>query len=278
MLLGLVLAACGRCGAAETTKDAAAEARPAEIDGASVEAAAPPDAAAPPRDASPEAAVVDPPASDAGPSACRLAYGPAEQPFRGPATLVVAGSELKLVANDNGKPRVFLLPIGPPPAAALPRVAPPVPDSFASMRWPTCEVAGTWVYCQAAGGLVYRTTLGGHDTKAIAKSRPNTRIAAAALGPDHAVLATLDVRRTTEGDRLQAFVTMDEGETTRLSEEGSGATVVRLAPRGAGAVALYLDSRTSMVPVHARPLSLRGAELALGDDAVVSPKPQNPLS
>ncbi len=68
---------------------------------------------------------------------------------------------------------------------------------------------------------------------------------------------------------MQAFVTLDEGETTRLSDEGAGATVVRMVPRGAGAVAIYLDSRTSMVPVHARPLSLRGSELALADDTVV---------
>jgi hypothetical protein len=219
--------------------------------------AAPRDAAAPPFDATP---------TDAGPSACRLAYGPAEQPFRGPAALVVSPTELKLVANDSGKPRIYAVPLGPPPAAPPPIV---VPSTFVSMRWPPCEVAGRWAYCQAAGGLVYRTTIGGHDTKQIVKSRPTTRIAAASLGADHAVVATLDTRHTTEGERLQAFITLDEGETVRLSEEGAGATVLHLVPRGAGAVALYLDARTSMVPVHARPLSLRGAELALGDDAVV---------
>ena len=271
-LLALALAACDRCGGAEATKDAATDARPASAaaDGSSLDAAEPLDAGAPARDASLDAPpAVDAAASDAGPSACRLVFGPAEQPFRGPAALVVAANELKLVGNDNGKPRVYLLPSGPPPTAAPPSVMPPAPGSTAGMRWPACEVAGKWVYCQAAGGLVYRTTLGGHDTKPIAKSRPSTRIAAAALGPDHSVLATLDVRRTTEGDRLQAFVTLDDGETTRLSEEGAGATVMRLVPRGAGAVALYLDARTSMSPLHARPLSLRGAELALGDDAVV---------
>jgi hypothetical protein len=102
------------------------------------------------------------------------------------------------------------------------------------------------------------------------KSRPGTRIAAASLGPEHAVVATIDSRHTTEGERLQAFATLDDHESVRLSDDGAGATVLRLVPRGpAGAVALYLDSRTSMVPVHARPISLQGSDLSLGTDAVV---------
>jgi hypothetical protein len=235
-----------------------------------LDAAPAPSAPALPRDASTPIHDVVP--DDAGASSCRLVYGPAEQIFRGPAALVVSASQLQLVANDGGKPRLYSVPFGAPPAASAPNVPPPPPpaaSAFVGMRWPPCEVAGRWAYCQANGGLVYRTTLGGHDTKPIAKSKPSTRIAAAALGTEHAIVATLDVRHTTEGDRVQAFVTLDEGETVRLSEEGAGATVVRAVSRGGGAVALYLDARTSMVPVHARPLSLRGTDLALGTDAVV---------
>jgi hypothetical protein len=266
-VITLSLAACDRCGGSDAPKDAAPEARAPESAEASAADAAP----APVLDAAPvDAAPVDAAAAafDGGTSACRLAYGPAEQPFRGPAALLVTPTELRLVANDGGKPRIYPVPLAAPPAASAPSVMPPAPASFVGMRWPPCEIAGKWAYCQAVGGIVYRTTIGGHDTKQIAKSRPSTRIAAAALGPDHAVLATLDVRHTTEGDRLQAFITLDDGETTRLSEEGAGATVVRMVPRGAGAVAFYLDARTSMVPVHARPLSLKGGELALADDAV----------
>ncbi|MDB4941060.1 MAG: hypothetical protein JWP97_594, partial [Labilithrix sp.] len=230
-----------------------------------VAAALPP----PPADAAaPDAGLVLPP-EDAGVSSCRLAYGPAEQPFRGPAALVVSGSELRLVANDGGKPRLYPVPLAAPPPASAPPVVPPAPSSFAAMRWPACEVAGRWAYCQAPGGTVYRTTLGAHDTKAIAKSLPSTRIAAAPLGHDHAVLATLDTRHTTEGERLEAFATLDEGDAVLLSDEGAGATALRLAARGDEVVALYIDARTSMVPVHARTMTLKGAELALADDAVV---------
>src|SRR5690348_1909785 len=52
-------------------------------------------------DASADAAVVaDEPFGDAGTSTCRLVYGPAEQPFRGPAAMMIVGQELRLVAND----------------------------------------------------------------------------------------------------------------------------------------------------------------------------------
>ena len=183
--------------------------------------------------------------------------------------MVVSSTELRLVANDGGKPRIFSVPLGAPPPASAPSVVPPSPSSFVGMRWPPCEMAGKWAYCQATGGIVYRTTLGTTDTKQIVKSQPSTRIAASLLGPEHAVVATLDARRTTEGMMMQAFVTLDDGETQRLSDDGAGATVVRLVPRGERAVALYLDARMAMLPVHARPLSLRGKDLAIADDAVV---------
>jgi hypothetical protein len=256
---------CSRC------DDAAAR---AGADAATSEASASTSAAPPERDASivatdAAASGSDSPAPDGGPSACRLVYGPAEQAFRGPAAMVTSATELKLIANDGGKPRIFAVPLGPPPPASAPAVVPPRPSSFFAMRWPACEMAGRWAYCQAAGGIVYRTTLGTTDTKQIAKSQPSTRIAAAALGPDHAVLGTLEARRTTEGVMMQAFVTLDDGETTRLSEDGAGATVLQLISRGDRAVALYLDARMAMLPVHARPMSLRGKDLALADDAVV---------
>lgn len=215
------------------------------------------------------AAALDAAVADAGPSACRLVYGPAEQPFRGPAAIAATATELQLVANEAGKPRVFTVPLGPLPPASTPTVVPQAPSSFVTTRWPPCEIAGPWAYCQATGGAVYRTTLGGSDTKLVAKSQPGTRIAAAALGAEHAVVATLEARRTTEGVVMQAFVTLDEGQSVRLSEDGAGATNVRFIPRGDRATAIYLDARTAMLPVHARPLAMRGTELSLGSDAVV---------
>jgi hypothetical protein len=273
--LAFALASCSKCNDGAATKDAAPAEPPSATVSASVSvpgsAASAPMAvdAAPVSDAATSATSAADAASNAA-SSCRLAYGPAEQPFRGPAALVVTASELRLVANDSGKPRIYPVPLAAPPAVTAPSVVPPAPSSFVGMRWPPCEIAGKWAYCQAAGGMVYRTALGTTDTKQIAKSRASTRIAAAAVGPDHAVLATLETRRTTEGEMLQAFITLDNGETQRLSDEGAGATVVRLVQRGDTAIALYLDARTAMLPVHARPIALKpGGDLALGSDAVV---------
>lgn len=220
--------------------------------------------------ASEDAGAYNLPYAEAGTSSCRLAYGPAEQPFRGPAALSIAGNELRLIANDAGKPRLYPIHIT---AKGAPPIAVPRPSTFTPMRWPPCEIAGRFVYCQAPGGSITRTTLSASGTsresKTIAKSRAGSRIAAASLGPNHSVVAYLDVRRTTEGNMLQAFVVLDDQVPVRLSEEGAGATTVRFLPRGETAISVYLDTRTSMVPVHARSLSVHENDLVIGNDAVV---------
>lgn len=223
-----------------------------------------------PAAASPDAARPDERAEDGGASSCRIAYGPAEQPFRGPAALSIDGQRLRVIVNDAGRPRVLTASIPATPRAPLPVVT-PGPAPVAQMRWPPCELAGRFVYCQAADGYVHRATLddGARGVRRIAKSRPGTRIAAASLGAEHSIVAFLDVRRTTEGDVLQAFVALDDREPVRLSEDGAGATTLRLLGRGESAVAVYLDARTAMVPVHARPVTMRGSDLALGPDAVI---------
>jgi hypothetical protein len=270
LLAVALLSSCKSCdepGKGGPPADAAVDAAPARPDGGS-------DAAAPAADdggrVDAAIAIEEPePEPDAGPSPCRLVYGPAEQPFRGPAALSVSGQDLRMIGNESGKPRIYPLPIPPAPRGA-PAVVPPRPTSFVGMRWPPCDVAGRFVYCQGAGGVITRSVLGAEgEPRSVAKSRAGTRIAAAALGPDHSVVAFLDVRRTSEGDMLQAFVALDEKEPVRLSDDGAGATTLRFLPRGDAPVAVYLDTRTAMVPVHARPVSLRGADLALGADAVI---------
>ncbi|AKU99897.1 hypothetical protein AKJ09_06561 [Labilithrix luteola] len=269
--LGLlvVLPSCRRHEpATDAAKDAAIPVAPASAPSSPIADAASPDAVV---DASADAETkaAARPAEDGGASACRLLYGPAEQSFRGPAALVAASHELKLVTNDGGRPRISSVPITRPQAANAPGVVPPKPSSFVGVRWPPCVVADRFVYCSAPGGIVNRTTLGATDTKPVAKARPGARIAAASLGDGHAVVATLDTRQTSEGQMLHAFVTLDDGETQRLSDEGAGATTLQLVPRGDGVVAVYLDTRTAMVPVHARLLSMRNKELALGSDTVI---------
>lgn len=272
-----MLACCKRCDeASETVHDAALDAVTAAA--SSVVIAEPP---AIPDAALDAGAALETDAAfagfqDAGVSDCRLVYGPAEQPFRGPAAMAVAGSTLRLVANDVGKPRIYPVAIPPLPPKGSVSFVPPRPASFTAMRWPPCEIAGRFAYCQGPGGPVVRSTLptGEADVvssehKTIAKSRSGTRIAAASLAGGHTVVAYLDSRHTSEGDMLQAFAALDDREPVRLSEEGAGATAIGFVPRGDHAVFVYLDTRTSMVPIHARPVSSKESELALGPDVVM---------
>lgn len=255
------VSACEKCGEAPNKPaDAGPEAAAAPP---SASSSAKPEA---PKDASADVVTrdaVDAAPTDAGASACKLLYGPAEQPFRGPAAIVPSPNLLQLVTNEAGRPRVHGVPITPPNVLVPP---PPKPMSFAGMRWPPCEVANKYVYCQAPGGIVTRSLLAsGAETKEIAKSKNGTRIAASAIGKDHAVVAWLEAHHTTEGVMLQAFAAIDDGAPFRLSDEGSGATQLRLVARGEQALAVYIDTRTAMVPIHARPIAAKGA---LADEVV----------
>ena len=229
------------------------------------------------RDATPEASVSDASVrasdassgagvtGDAGASSCKLLYGPQEQPFRGAASMAQEGSRLAVVANDSGRARTFgvLLPPPSPPVAPTPELV------FEPMSYPPCELAGKSAYCLGRAGAVRKIT--GPVEREVAKARPYTRLAAAPLGDGHSVVAYLVEKTTSEGLMLQAYAVLDEGEPIRLSDEGSGATQIALVPMGDKAVALYLDARTAMTPVHAREISLgKGGKLALGTDVVLA--------
>lgn len=205
---------------------------------------------------------------DGGVEACPRTWGPAEMPFRGPAAMKQEGDDLVLVLNDRGVPTAHKIPIPPIPARGAAIAPPPRPASFFAVSWPACAIAGKYTYCPGPGGKITRTA--GGRTKEVGKGRSATRITASPLGGDHAVVAWLDERTTTEGKMLQAFAALDEETPVRLSEDGAGATFVDLAPHKDGAVAFYLDARTSMVPIHVRSVRAGAGKLDLGKDVVVA--------
>jgi hypothetical protein len=259
----LLLASCKSC--EDEPKPKAADAAPA-ASSAAPEAAAPVvrDAGAPT-----DASLTEEIYGEAGTSDCRLAYGPAEQPFRGPAALDVNGNELRLIANEGGRPHIY--PVAIPPKKA-PLTPPVKPSSYVGMRWPPCELAGKFVYCSGQGGAITRSTLGQTDFKTVpnAKIRNGTRLAAALLDAEHSVVGWLESRQTTEGAMLKAFAAVDNNEPERLSEDGAGATSLRFLQRKSGPVAIYLDTRTNQVPVHARPMQFKNNGLAFGSDVVLA--------
>ncbi|KYF48133.1 hypothetical protein BE08_34340, partial [Sorangium cellulosum] len=95
-------------------------------------------------------------------------------------------------------------------------------------------------------------------------------VSAVALPGGRTLLAFLSDRKTTEGVVTQAFAVLDDRPAVPLSEEGSGATFVALAPWKGGALAMYIDARSALTPVHARTLGVTAeGKLELGPDAVI---------
>jgi len=156
----------------------------------------------------------------------------------------------------------------PAPSAAPSAAAAPPPAERAT--WPACVVAGSFSYCMELGGSIRRSPLAGGEGKPVAFGRRGAAIAAVGLPGDYTALAFLGDRKTTEGIVTQAFVALDDSPAVLLSEEGSGATFVALAPWKDGALAMYIDARVALTPVHARVLRRGGdGRLEIGPDAVI---------
>ncbi len=212
---------------------------------------------------------------DAGAGACRRVRGPEKMQFVGPAKLDVIGQELRLVTNDLGRPKVVKIPIGPVPPASAPNPDLPRPASTYGTTWPPCAVAGSVAFCTGRNGSITRTDLATTppSPKEIAKGRPSTRISAAQLGT-HTVAAYLDEKQTSEGRTVQAWLILSDGDhdgdPVRLSDDGSGATFVELASRGSSVIAMYLDARSAMVPIHERMITLKNGAIELSKDHVVA--------
>lgn len=209
-------------------------------------------------------------ALDAGASVCRKQIVTQTMRWVGPAALA-PGENMSVVANKQGSPDLSLFPVWPVGDAPRPIPTPEgVPIKYGAGANP-CATAGKYVFCMDREGAVRRFSLDGKGgSKVVARAKPGTRISAAMLGDDHTVLSYLDERKTTEGFVWEAFVVGDEGpDVQRLSEDGSGATFVDLASRGADVLAMLVDARSALTPVHARVLTWEKDKPKLGADAVV---------
>ena len=91
---------------------------------------------------------------------------------------------------------------------------------------------------------------------------------AAGAGGAHVALAYLSSRQTSEGWVSEAWLAVDDGAPLRLSEDGSGATALALASRGASLLALTIDARSALTAMHVRPIAYE-QHATLGEDVVV---------
>jgi hypothetical protein len=196
--------------------------------------------------------------------------GPIELPLRAPASLAVRGEIVDAVLNEDGHPRVLSFSAGPlPPSPAASReLSDPRGERPAAGFAIPCAMAGDRVFCNDRTGAVHRTTRAGSDEHVVASARSTSRIAASTLGARHVALAYLASRQTSEGWVSEAWLAVDDDPPLRVSEDGSGATALALAPRGGGLLALMIDARTALTAMHARPVTYE-SRVRLGEDAVV---------
>lgn len=217
-------------------------------------------------------------ASSTGNDACNPLRGPIQLGLTGAATLWMdddAGPDMDptIVFNREGSPRRVTLPALPKINAAKragrkpERLALGEPASRATA--PGCAHAGGFLFCMSTSGALHRTTLTGEGHTLIGNGRAGAPISASTIGPAHTVVAFLADRKTTEGLVTMAFAALDESAPVQLSEEGSGATFVALAPRADHALAMYIDARRALTPLHARTLAVKAGKLDLGTDAVI---------
>lgn len=201
---------------------------------------------------------------DAGPNACRIVFGPVQMPFTGPAALAISGNNLDVNTHTNGILHVTSFPADSTGAKRKDLGATPLKASR-----PACAVAGQYAFCSDSNGNVHRALRAQASDQTYVHADAGARIAAAQLPGGHVALAYLAIYNTTEGHVSQAFVKIDDEEPFRISDEGAGATDVTLAERGNELVALYVDARLAMSPLHARVISYEAGKAHLGSDEVV---------
>jgi hypothetical protein len=194
---------------------------------------------------------------DAGANACRLLAAPAKQAFKSYGALALSGDGVDVVFNDNGSARVAHASVKTQTAT----------DAPADATFPPCAPAGQAVFCADKTGAVHRAPRDGGDGPIVAHAPAGARIYGVPLG-DQSVVAYIASRKN-EGDWVsEAFASTGSGDPVRISDDGTGATSLALAPRGAGVLAVIVDARSSMTTIHARKIGWKGA-LDVGGDVAV---------
>ena len=127
--------------------------------------------------------------------------------------------------------------------------------------------AGPYAYWIRGKSLVRRGLKQGGTPELLADdAREGTRVAAAEVGTDRKAVAAYVAEA---GEELVARLWLDGGKRLPLTPEGTQATSVNLIPSSGDLLAIILEGRTSMSPVHARRLLLRGKIPRVADDVVV---------
>ena len=238
----------------------AASARPAAVSAASApRPRPPPDTPAPSPE--PVASVVNEERLDAGLPGLRLGelaeVGPA-----GPATAFGGGAAL--VSKDDRLVVTRLAANTPVAQAKLSAIEEPA-SAFAPLgRGPS--VAGGAAYWVSNGRLVRRALAPEAPLEVLSEdARTSTRTSAAEID-GKAVVAYLG-KPDAEGT-AHARLWIEGGTSLDLTPDGAGASSVALARHGNGLLAVAIDGRSAMTPLHARKLTFKDGRPELAADVV----------
>ncbi len=153
---------------------------------------------------------------------------------------------------------------GRPPVSEL-----DVPDADLAPLARGPAVVEDQAYWVSNGRLVRAPLRGGALQVLAMDARSYTRVAAAseesATPPTVAYIA----RRPGAAEALHARLWTEGHGTRPLSPEGAGASSVALAGLGSSMLALVLEGRTGMTPLHARHLTFQKGKPQVGSDVVV---------
>lgn len=182
----------------------------------------------------------------------------------GPATAFEGG--VVIVTKDD---QLFLAKRGPA-------------DSFTTVDLPSNRfaryargpaLAGDYAYWVSGSKLLRARLKPSAKSEQLASdARHSTRVAAvvAPAGKGQRGLHVAGyIAKAKDGNRLIARLWVESKQILTLSPEGSAATSVALSQDGTKVVALVLEGRSSMSPVHMRTLNVRGKIPLLSEDQVV---------
>lgn len=264
VLVALSTVSCADCKEKPTPAPDVASASP------SVTASAPPSATAAPSSAAADASITPELAEvDAGPNACRLAWGPIEQSFTGMGALVATSAGFDVVYHVDGVPSVRHYDAPKIPEGAILSLDGVMATGKPRATEPPCAAAGPVAFCMDRKGDVHRVPRAGGPGAVVARAKPGTRLTAASTGKE-TLVGYLVEHTTTEGAVTEAWIVGDTAPVTRISEDGTGATHVSLAFSGGDQIAaFYINGRRGMAPIDGLMLTAAPGHFAAGKDDVL---------
>lgn len=183
----------------------------------------------------------------------------------GPAAPAAASQKGVVLIPRSDRPVLVAYPKGASTGALLDARALP-DEGFAPFGRPPA-VVGRFAYWVHEHKLLRRPSDGSGSLEVLAEDAQNATRVAASSAPT-ALPAVAYVARAKGSAPPTAKLWVDQRGTFELSPSGSAASSVALGGAGKTLLAVTLEGRSGMSPVHVRPIQLDAKRVELGEDRV----------